>query len=683
MTSQAALDPDTNQYVDLGPRTRAGKIDMYSLFAQDSWRVTPTLTLNGGLRWDVQLPFTPTNDIMSNATMESVCGISGLGEGGLYTRCNFFQPGASGGQTPEFIQYTAGTRGYNTDWNNIAPSVSAAWRPDVQDGWLRTLLGDPGQATIRGGFSVSYERQGLSQWTGQFGANPGSTISLTRSADSGDPLVRPGETWPVLLSERNRLYSASFNEDPSFPIAVQPNRGDDINTFAPEIVIASARSWTVGFQRALSSNTAVEIRYVGTRGVNQWSELNYNSIRGESLLNNGFLDEFRLAMANLVANNASGVSSRRGSFAYFGSGTGTSPLPIYLAYLNGRTDASNASAYTGGSSTWTSSTLASRLVPSNPAPVTSAQDLDDNSTRRSNALKAGLPANFFVPNPDIDDVNVMDSGAFSSYHALQVELRRRLSKGLAANVNYQYAIEGGSSFDGFSFGRVMTPTANVRHAIKMQWDWTVPVGRGQRYGTALNPALDAILGGWSVNGVGRIQARVLDFGNVRLVGMTAKDLQGMYKTDIRIDPANGLPTPYVLPDDVILNTRRAFSTSTTTTTGYSESLGVPEGRYFAPANSADCLQIRAGDCAPRSLIIRAPWFVRFDVGVTKRFPIQGSMNVEFRFDLLNLFDNVNFTPVANPGSGATILQSTSGYTDPSNTYDPGGRLGQIMIRFNW
>jgi hypothetical protein len=59
------------------------------------------------------------------------------------------------------------------------------------------------------------------------------------------------------------------------------------------------------------------------------------------------------------------------------------------------------------------------------------------------------------------------------------------------------------------------------------------------------------------------------------------------------------------------------------------------------------------------------------------------MSLEMRIDLLNLFDHVNFTQVANPGSGATIFQVTSGYTDASNTYDPGGRIGQLMIRFNW
>ena len=73
----------------------------------------------------------------------------------------------------------------------------------------------------------------------------------------------------------------------------------------------------------------------------------------------------------------------------------------------------------------------------------------------------------------------------------------------------------------------------------------------------------------------------------------------MYKFDIRIDPATGLQTVYMLPDDVILNTRRAFSVSTTTANGYCASLGAPEGRYIAPANSADCIQLKAGDCAPR------------------------------------------------------------------------------------
>ena len=73
------------------------------------------------------------------------------------------------------------------------------------------------------------------------------------------------------------------------------------------------------------------------------------------------MNEFKLAMGNLQANNASGVANRAGSFAYFGSGTGTSPLPIYLAYLNGSRDAGNPAAYANAANTWANSTIAGRL----------------------------------------------------------------------------------------------------------------------------------------------------------------------------------------------------------------------------------------------------------------------------------------------------------------------------------
>jgi hypothetical protein len=390
-------------------------------------------------------------------------------------------------------------------------------------------------------------------------------------------------------------------------------------------------------------------------------------------------------MTNLAANNAAG-GSRAGSFAYFGPGTGTNPLPIYLAYFNGRTDSTNPAAYTGGSSTWTSTTFASRLAAGYARPVDAATDLDGNATRRSNAAKAGLPANFFVLNPDLDEVNVTDSGAFSDYHALQIDLRRRLSRGLSANINYQYAIEGGSAFDGFSFGRTMTTSPNVRHAIKGQWDWTIPVGHGERYGSKMSGVMNGIAGGWSFNGVARIQTRAVDLGNVRLVGMTHDELQDMFKYYYTTNATSGLAEVWMLPEDVRLNTRRAYSVGTTTLDGYSTSLGAPTGRYIAPANSGSCIQVRAGDCAPRNTILTTPWFFRVDVGFTKRFPLKGPMNIEVRADILNLFDNVNFDSFdtdTSPGSGANIFQITTAYQDMSNTYDPGGRIGQLMIRFNW
>jgi hypothetical protein len=217
----------------------------------------------------------------------------------------------------------------------------------------------------------------------------------------------------------------------------------------------------------------------------------------------------------------------------------------------------------------------------------------------------------------------------------------------------------------------------------MQWDWSVPVGRGRHFGTDMPGWLDAALGGWEFNGAGRIQARTLNFGNVRLVGMTVDDLTKEYRFRINPDPNNpGRQLVTMLPDDIILNTRRAFNVSATSANGYSD-LGAPEGRYFAPANGDGCIQLKSGDCAPRTLLVRAPWFSRFDIGLTKKFATTARVNFELRVDVLNLFDNVNFNPVANPGAGATIFQVTSAYQDTSNTFDPGGRLGQLVFRVNW
>jgi hypothetical protein len=171
---------------------------------------------------------------------------------------------------------------------------------------------------------------------------------------------------------------------------------------------------------------------------------------------------------------------------------------------------------------------------------------------------------------------------------------------------------------------------------------------------------------------------LLTVTNSRLVGMSEKDLQDVYK--LRTDPATG--TIYILPDDIILNTRRAFSTSATSLDGYS-SLGPPTGRHIAPASSPECIQLFPGDCAKRNIYLQGPNFTRFDLNAKKQFPLGGTRVFVLQVDVLNVFNNVNFNPVFNPGSGGGILQVNSAYQDVSGTYDPGGRLLQLVFRINW
>ena len=421
---------------------------------------------------------------------------------------------------------------------------------------------------------------------------------------------------------------------------------------------------------------AVEVRYVGTRGVNQWSELNYNELNIEE---NGFYDEFRLAMANLQANQAAADEATRSRIRVFRERRrcrSTSPTSMAGPTSTIRLRIRAPTGRQHG--------IHQRHGPAQPE----SDELRQGPRRESGAVETtpiddGLPSNFFVVNPAVDDVTCPTAAPTATTTRCKSRCGAGCRRGFTVNANYQYALEGGSAFLGFHYGRVLNPTPNVRHAIKTQWNWSLPVGRGRRFGTDMHPILNGIVGNWDFKGSGRIQARVLNFGNVRLVNMNAKDLQDMYSFRIIPDPANpGQQLVTMLPDDVILNTRRAFSTSPTTSTGYG-ALGAPEGPHIAPANSENCIQLKAGDCAPRTLLIRAPFFTRFDIGVTKRFPLSGSLNFELRVDVLNVFDNINFNPVANPGSGDTIFQVGTAYRDPDNNFDPGGRLGQLSFRINW
>src|SRR5262249_43416608 len=134
---------------------------------------------------------------------------------------------------------------------------------------------------------------------------------------------------------------------------------------------------------------------------------------------------------------------RAGSFAYFGPGTGTSPLPITLAYFTGNpaSAAGNQALYSNAAnSPFRTATFVNPLALNNANPVSFATNLYNNATRLTNAANAGLPVNFFVANPGLQGtVSFVGNGGHSYYDSGVVELRRRLSKGLLVQGSYTFA----------------------------------------------------------------------------------------------------------------------------------------------------------------------------------------------------------------------------------------------------
>jgi len=671
LTGDARINEATDKYVFMGVGTERARMKELGFFAQDSWRVKPNLTANIGVRYDLQLPFFPLNNAYSIGTQADFCGISGMDTNG---NCNLFNPTIQSGKLPTFNQYTAGTRGYKTQYKNISPSFGIAWTVSGgSSGFFKKLIGEQGDTVIRAGGSRGYNRSGMNDFTGRFAGNPGLTIPASRSLTLGNL----GSPLPLLFRDPSRLTAPTFPDAPAYPLTADVT--GSIRGFDQNIKVPYADSYSFGIQRAISKNMSVEVRYVGTRSRDGWANVNYNEI---NIFENGFVNEFRLAQANMVANIAAG---RGANFKYYGAGTGTSPLPIMQAYFSGvsAANASNAALYT--SSNYSSTTYTTPLATFNPNPFSIAGSLYGNATQRTNAVTAGLSRNFFLMNPDLQGgASLTTNQVKTNFNGLQVELKRRYSGGLQFAASYAFGKGYTSNFRTlrqpvFMVRRVGS-TGDVDHSFKLNAIYDVPFGQGRRFFSNAGGLLERIVGGWSVGWTSKVQTGwLVDLGNVRLMGgMTASEVQSLFK--VRIDPTT--QKVYMLPQAIIDETVKAFSVSATSATGYG-ALGAPTGKYFAPANGPDCIEIDNGagygGCpgTTRSLPVRGPLFMQSDISVAKRIRVVGRMNVELRAEILNVFNKVNYVPINYLGNQAANYEVTS--LTGTNT----SRTTQVVGRFSW
>jgi hypothetical protein len=303
-------------------------MDEWGFFVSDSWRLKPNFTLNAGLRYELQPPFTTNGSNFARLQdWRMVYGITGAGSGSI-GQGNLFKPGTTTGTNPVLEAYPKGDPGWETDWNNFAPSIGAAWRPSLKPGFLSKIVStDP---VLRGGYSISYSRQALASFTGVYGNNPGRQKDVYRDDSSGDP-VMGFDGFPVYLQQTARLFPGTFPDAPSYPST--PATFERVDAAYPNLAVPYTHQWSAGFQRELTKATAIEVRYVGNRNVGQWTTWNLNGSANFNMLadENGFYDEFRTAQANLRANIIAGNGN---TFAYTGA-AGTAPLPIFQAYFAG------------------------------------------------------------------------------------------------------------------------------------------------------------------------------------------------------------------------------------------------------------------------------------------------------------------------------------------------------------
>ncbi len=640
------------------------------------------------------------NKALTQNTFAGLFGASGSDLSAL------FKPGASAGSATQFTGLPQGQHLYQTA-HNLAPTFGFAYQPNFKHGILRRLAGNSGQTVLRGGWSMAFDREGLNLTSSIVGTNFGGQLDLTQFS---------GFDWPQGTLFRNLPAGPATPAAPVFPLTPGVFDQASANAFLPNLKTPYVISFSGSIQRELNKDTVVEVGYVGNRGKQLLRQFSINEV---NIVENGFANEFNNARKNLAANIAGGC----GTTFKLTACAGTVPLPQFFAFFQGAsTVASNpniAAAYTA--SRWASATFTSRMSPANLQAIGIAGILAQrgNTTGAGvpymvNAGAAGLPSNFFVVNPVEFNNFGAGNGSFlvnndgkTWYDAVTVEVRRRMAKGLLASFNYTFSKAQGNQYVSSSIAFLSPATLrntwlnkatspfDIRKSLKGSYIYELPVGRGRKFDSNAHGLVNALVGDWTLNGTVRVSSGVpLNLGNVQLVGMTAKQLEDAIR--IRKTPDHKV---FWLPDDIVQNTILAFQTTGTTASGYAGA--APTGRYIAPAG-LNCISTFTGQCGFTHVIVHGPQFARADLGIEKKFKISETKNFELQFQFLNVLNNTDFrlgnyaSDTVNIGAGnpsqiptftssafGQILGSDTAYRDVSTTNDPGGRVGQIIVRFNF
>lgn len=221
----------------------------YAGFFQDDWRISPKLTLNFGLRYEVNSVLKDANNLLGN-----------------------FDPTIGLVQVGQQVKSP-----YNGDHNNFAPRVGFAW--DISGN---------GKNVIRAGGGVMYEAASMNLLVGYFGVTNGNTPGLT-TIPTGAVGVLPGGGKIVAAAidfkpaggTNIRWVDSStnvFSDAILSTVNCNATTPCDILGVDPNIRTPYVTSWNLTLQHAFTSNLSLEAGYIGNHGSKLYSVWDVNQV---------------------------------------------------------------------------------------------------------------------------------------------------------------------------------------------------------------------------------------------------------------------------------------------------------------------------------------------------------------------------------------------------------------------
>jgi Carboxypeptidase regulatory-like domain len=614
----------------------------YYLFGQDSWRIKPNVTLNYGLRWELD---TPLADVLGHvqtfrpgqATTQYPCQLDpGNPLVQVYGSTDCSPTGPANAVNPLGL-VVPGDKGVppgmtSTYYKAWAPRIGIAWSPSASTGWMHKITGDPGTLTIKAGFGLFYnpiEQLVLEQ----FGAEPpfggSNTIYYT---NFNTPFV----------DQTGTQYPNPFNG------ILSPPRGTPIDwsTYRPILLYGDmqphlrtqySEQYNLTVQRALGRNMMMQVGYVGSQGHRLLvsHDINYGNTQS-------CLDLMNLSTANNDPSYTCAQNYADNSFYIPPTANLPANFTLHLPY-----GGPNGAPFTvsGGPN----GTPVSAIAPNG---ITLVGLRQYSSPLCQPLTGTGCPADGI---PVFSSIFAEDTIGNSNYNSFQAMVQRNFSRGLQFQVAYTWAksFDQGSSFEGqinpvdprLSYA-LSEFDARQRLVVNGYWEFPVPKYEGVK-GTLLD--------GWSMSGILTLQS-----------GFPIRITAG--------GQDNELNTSYFFETAGQPNQMQPFKTLSPQANGT---------YYFNPntfsidQNSINYLTgqplLGTYGNTPRTVCC-GPGIANFDMTLEKSTKIGERVNTLFRVDFFNLFNHTQFY---NPVGDATSLQ----FGQVTTTRDP--RLIQFAFKVSF
>jgi len=464
------------------------------LFAQDSWKMRPNLTLNYGLRWELNTPiadigkrvqtFRPGEVSKVYPCMDTVnTDCSSMTPVGLVVPGD---PGVSNALT-------------QTYYKAFAPRIGLAWSP-----------GTSGKTSIRTGWGLFYnpvEQLVLEQFSAEppFGGStfPFNTLFNQPFVDQGGPAITyPNPFGLPSLSGVNGILDPPRNQAVDWgmfrPITL-------FGQFQPHMRSQYSAQYNLTIQRQLTNDLKLEIGYVGSQGHRLLAthDINYGN------------PQTCLDIIDILGPDSCGPYFADIAFS-IPAGSVTGPNGLHLPYgPNGPTT----------------------IAPN----TTLANDITLVGLRRYSSPQCdpmtgnGCPADGI---PVFSSIFAQDTIANSAYNSLQASLDKRFAHGLQFTVAYTFS----KSFDeASSFEGILNPidprrsrslsAFDARHRIVLSYYWQPSI---RQY----DGAKGHLLNGWGFSGITTFQTGF----PIRI--STLDDQELMYSFDFELPGEPDLVAPF-------------------------------------------------------------------------------------------------------------------------------------------